>query len=149
MTVDGVYGQQNGKFEFASPCRWNASISVCQSCNVTADCWPPPCSASRYQNRTRCPDRLKNGQLNPHSRCVWNTSHSACVSNPHPVQKHRGFTENFRPFQSALSMGMQCSCFAANGVFNCTVPQDNGRHPSPKRSVGCNLDDFAGGIWFQ
>ena len=57
-------------------------------------------------------------------------------------------TENYPPFQSPLAMGMACSCFLpGSSVFNCSVPADNGRHPSAGK--GCSIDTVAGGIWFQ
>lgn len=145
----GVYALYH--LDFMAPCRWSNVTHECTSCNMTNSCYvTPPCNAPAYQNSTgsRCPG-FKHGKNNPNSRCVWNTTNHSCVDNLHPGRVHRGFVENFRPFQSPYKMGMQCSCFAPHGLFNCTVPKDNGQHPSPRNSVGCSLDDFAGGIWFQ
>ena len=58
-----------------------------------------------------------------------------------------GITEEYQPFATPEEMMSPCSCFAPDGIYNCSTTADNGHHMSP--GAGCSFDILAGGMWLQ
>ena len=64
-----------------------------------------------------------------------------------PGRRGFGITEEYQPFATPEEMMSPCSCFAPDGIYNCSTTADNGHHMSP--GAGCSFDILAGGMWLQ